>query len=86
MLRRALQPGGATLHSPMTPHGPAVEVFEKSSNAELKPQAPMTEHMAFMFESTYIMKLSPFARDHLVDTEYTDCWKGFKKHFNPKQK
>ena len=80
------QPGGATLHSPMTPHGPAVEVFEKHSSVELKPQPPMEDHLAFMFESTYMMKLTPFARDNLVDKNYTDCWKGFKKNFDPRAK
>lgn len=32
------QPGGASLHSIMTPHGPDVECFEKNSTAELKPE------------------------------------------------
>lgn len=32
------QPGGASLHSIMTPHGPDAECFEKSSTAELKPE------------------------------------------------
>lgn len=30
-------PGGASLHSCMTPHGPDSEAFTKASNAELKP-------------------------------------------------
>ena len=30
-------PGGATLHSTMTPHGPDSEAFSKATNAELKP-------------------------------------------------
>lgn len=32
------QPGGASLHSMMTPHGPDTECFEKNSSAELKPE------------------------------------------------
>lgn len=32
------QPGGASLHSIMTPHGPDVDCFEKNSRAELKPE------------------------------------------------
>ncbi len=32
------QPGGASLHSVMTPHGPDTECFEKNSSAELKPE------------------------------------------------
>ena len=30
-------PGGATLHSMMTPHGPDGHTFEKTSKMELKP-------------------------------------------------
>lgn len=32
------QPGGASLHSIMTPHGPDADCFEKNSTAELKPE------------------------------------------------
>lgn len=32
------QPGGASLHSIMTPHGPDADCFEKNSRAELKPE------------------------------------------------
>lgn len=32
------QPGGASLHSMMTPHGPDADCFEKNSTAELKPE------------------------------------------------
>ena len=31
-------PGGGSLHSMMTPHGPDMECFEKNSTMELKPQ------------------------------------------------
>lgn len=33
-----LMPGGATLHSMMTPHGPDSNCFEKASTAELVPE------------------------------------------------
>lgn len=32
------QPGGASLHSMMTPHGPDTDCFEKASRAQLAPQ------------------------------------------------
>lgn len=32
------RPGGGSLHSMMTPHGPDYTCFEKASNDELKPQ------------------------------------------------
>ena len=31
------RPGGASLHSMMTPHGPDYDCFNKASNDELKP-------------------------------------------------
>ena len=31
------QPGGASLHSMMTPHGPDADCFEKASNCKLEP-------------------------------------------------
>ena len=31
-------PGGGSLHSMMTPHGPDKDCFEKASQGELKPQ------------------------------------------------
>ena len=30
-------PGGASLHSMMTPHGPDAECFEAASNCDLQP-------------------------------------------------
>lgn len=30
-------PGGASLHSMMTPHGPDTQAFERATKAELKP-------------------------------------------------
>lgn len=33
----SFSPGGATLHSAMTPHGPDAQCFEANINCELKP-------------------------------------------------
>jgi homogentisate 1,2-dioxygenase len=60
-------PGGASLHSIMTPHGPDAKVFEGASNAALKPQF-MPQH-AFMFESSLSMKTSPWAQQ-LLQPDY----------------
>lgn len=35
--RGGFNPGGATLHSIMTPHGPDMKCFEDGSSEELKP-------------------------------------------------
>uniref|UniRef100_A0A674P6Z6 Homogentisate 1,2-dioxygenase n=1 Tax=Takifugu rubripes TaxID=31033 RepID=A0A674P6Z6_TAKRU len=52
------QPGGASLHSIMTPHGPDVDCFEKNSRAELKPERVAEGTMAFMFESSFSMAVT----------------------------
>jgi len=75
-------PGGASLHSHMVAHGPEAAVFEKASQAELQPMPPKHSDLAFMFESYYTMKLTPFAATAAFkDHTYLDCYKGFIKHF-----
>lgn len=51
-------PGASSLHSAMTGHGPEAEVFDKASNAELKPMFIGKGSLAFMFETCYLMKLT----------------------------
>ncbi|ATC96935.1 homogentisate 1,2-dioxygenase [Pseudoalteromonas tunicata] len=77
-------PGGMSLHNCMSPHGPEAEVFEKASNAELKPQR-YENTMAFMFESRYVISPTKFALegDHL-QKDYTKCWQKIEKKFTGK--
>jgi homogentisate 1,2-dioxygenase len=74
-------PGGASLHSCMSPHGPDATTYEKASKAELKPQY-FNGGLAFMFESCYMLKVSPLALsgEH-KQADYNDCWKGIKKYY-----
>ncbi|KAK3097778.1 hypothetical protein FSP39_013103 [Pinctada imbricata] len=76
------RPGGCTLHSMMTPHGPDADCFEKASNAELKPQRVADNTMAFMFESSLSMAITPWGNQNKVDDKYFTCWQPLKKHFN----
>ncbi|XP_071112833.1 homogentisate 1,2-dioxygenase-like isoform X1 [Haliotis cracherodii] len=76
------RPGGASLHSLMTPHGPDAECFEKASNAELKPEKIATGTMAFMFESSYSMAVTEWGNKNKVDPKYYQCWQTLQKHFN----
>jgi len=48
-------PGGSSLHNCMSPHGPEAAVFEKASNAELKPHR-YENTLAFMLESRYVIQ------------------------------
>lgn len=77
-------PGSASLHSCMSGHGPAAEIFEKASNAELKPQYLFKNALAFMFESTYIMRLTEYGNtEETLEHDYYKCWQGLKTHFVP---
>lgn len=73
-------PGGASLHNCMSAHGPDGVVFEKASNAELKP-VYMKDTMAFMFESRFLMRPTEHAQKNGLQKDYWQCWQGIKKHF-----
>jgi homogentisate 1,2-dioxygenase len=80
----AFPPGAASLHSCMSGHGPDAEAFEKSSTASEDPIV-LADGISFMFESTYIMRLTKAAMDpSIVDTEYYKCWESLESHFNHK--
>ncbi|HMM76610.1 MAG TPA: homogentisate 1,2-dioxygenase [Gammaproteobacteria bacterium] len=77
------EPGGASLHNGMVPHGPDAQAHAKASSAELKPER-YTATLAFMFESRYLMKPSAWAmsspqRQH----DYAQCWQGLDSRFAP---
>ncbi|CAD6996996.1 homogentisate 1,2-dioxygenase [Ceratitis capitata] len=78
-------PGGATLHSKMTPHGPDYNCFEKATSAKLVPERVAEDTQAFMFETSLNLKTTRWAEEtcQKLDREYFTCWKGLKKNFNP---
>ena len=82
--KKGFVPGGASLHSCMTPHGPDNGAFSKASAVDLKPHF-FDGGLAFMFESALLMKLTQWARDgeHL-DRDYYQCWQSLPKRFDPK--
>eukprot|EP00550_Attheya_septentrionalis_P011516 CAMPEP_0198303206 /NCGR_PEP_ID=MMETSP1449-20131203/56767_1 /TAXON_ID=420275 /ORGANISM="Attheya septentrionalis, Strain CCMP2084" /LENGTH=538 /DNA_ID=CAMNT_0044005693 /DNA_START=55 /DNA_END=1671 /DNA_ORIENTATION=+ len=71
------QPGGASLHSCMTPHGPDASSYQAAvTNPCTSPTAlPPTAGMAFMFETCHKLKLSPFSLSSPHrDLGYATCW------------
>lgn len=74
-------PGGGSLHSCMTPHGPDTPTFLKCSEEELKPVKIPNTTLAFMFESTYLLKISNHAQQHNVDHDYYKCWQDLPVQF-----
>uniref|UniRef100_A0AAQ5X842 Homogentisate 1,2-dioxygenase n=1 Tax=Amphiprion ocellaris TaxID=80972 RepID=A0AAQ5X842_AMPOC len=82
------QPGGASLHSIMTPHGPDADCFEKNSTAELSPERVAEGTMAFMFESSFSMAVTKWGLQtcQKLDKSYYQCWEPLRSHFNPNWK
>jgi homogentisate 1,2-dioxygenase len=77
-------PGGATLHSMMTPHGPDSGAFEGASNLDTSiPHRMPDESLAFMFESTYLLRLTDWALEETpLDKDYIKAWHPLKKNFD----
>ena len=84
--KKGFIPGASSLHNCMTPHGPDAPTFDHASNADLPPQY-FNGGMAFMFETTYQLKMSAYANNDPIisDPEYYKCWSGLPKLFDPKQ-
>ena len=81
-------PGGASLHSCMVPHGPDAGTFSKASKINgLQQPVFFDKGLAFMFETTYMLKLSKWALegDHR-DKEYYKCWASLPHQFDPNEK
>jgi homogentisate 1,2-dioxygenase len=76
-------PGGSSLHSIGSAHGPESAVFEKASNAPLAPQK-LENTMAFMFESCYMLYVTDFAQKNNIDEDYWKCWQELQHHFDGK--
>jgi homogentisate 1,2-dioxygenase len=76
------QPGGASLHNCMLPHGPDAQAFERATQAQLEPQK-LTDTLAFMFETRLPQHLTSFAASlPALQEDYADCWAGLEKRFN----
>ncbi|CAB4385274.1 unnamed protein product [Rhizophagus irregularis] len=71
-------PGGASLHSHMTPHGPDSATFEKASNDDLKPVRVADGTMSFMFESSLMLGITEWGMSNQVDIQH-DYWKAWKE-------
>lgn len=56
MQETGFHPGGATLHSIMTPHGPDADCFNKSSSMKLSPKK-VAENSMVLLSSSYLFYL-----------------------------
>ena len=83
-------PGGASLHSIMTAHGPDRDTFEKASTDELKPLKLRPDGLAFMFETNHMLAVTKWALEKIpghggdvLQDDYYLCWQGLGKYFDP---
>ena len=75
-------PGGASLHSCMSAHGPDAATFEKASAADLSKPDVITDTMAFMFETRAVIRPTRQALDAAHrQRQYQACWAGLQRHF-----
>jgi homogentisate 1,2-dioxygenase len=79
---KGFNPGGATMHSMMTPHGPDKMCFEKATTAELNPEVIARGTMAFMFESSLGFTLTPYSQQTPdLQSDYHHVWDHLDKKF-----
>ncbi|XP_064404429.1 homogentisate 1,2-dioxygenase-like [Halichondria panicea] len=83
--QEGFMPGGATLHSMMTPHGPDADAFSKASSAAPLSPVKLEGTQAFMFESMFSMCVTEWGEKSCLtlDPSYYKCWQGLHKHFDP---
>ena len=76
-------PGGASIHSCMTGHGPDAETFEKASAADTTRADYIEDTMAFMFESRAVIRPTRQALEapHR-QRDYQACWAGLRRNFH----
>jgi len=80
------QPGGASLHVCMTPHGPDAEACKAELNRETTPHDTpqrLDGALAFMFESASIPRVTPWSVDAVErDVDYESCWRDIPVSFD----
>jgi homogentisate 1,2-dioxygenase len=76
-------PGSGSLHSCMVPHGPDREAVDKALKADTHKPFYMEGALAFMFESTYVMRLTDWGLRVSRDEAYDQVWAGLDSMFRP---
>ena len=75
-------PGGASLHSIMTPHGPDAESYYENVKKPCDRPTKFEGGLAFMFESSAMCKVSRYALEcEQREKEYASCWDGLVSTF-----
>jgi homogentisate 1,2-dioxygenase len=74
-------PGGGSLHSRMSAHGPDAETTRRALAADLRPERA-ADTLAFMLETSNVICPSQNAmRLQQLQRDYDSCWNGLEKTF-----
>jgi homogentisate 1,2-dioxygenase len=74
-------PGGVSLHSRMSAHGPDVETTQRAETADLQPHK-IDGTMAFMFETHAVFRACAHpAVSATLQGDYDECWAGIPARF-----
>jgi homogentisate 1,2-dioxygenase len=74
-------PGGISLHTMMSAHGPDAATTERAMSAELQPHK-IEGTLAFMFETGKVLRPTEFAMScPQLQRDYDACWDGIAKRF-----
>ena len=75
-------PGGASLHSIMTPHGPDAESYAAAVKNPCEEPTKFDSGLAFMFESSAMCKVSTYALTcEQREKDCAKCWDGLTGSF-----
>lgn len=70
-------PGGASLHSIMTPHGPDADSYIANVNNPCTNPTKFDGGLAFMFETSAMCRVSRYALECVQrEKNYANCWDG----------
>lgn len=70
-------PGGASIHSIMTPHGPDTESYNENVKKVCDAPTKFDGGIAFMFETTVMCRISRYALEcPQREKNYGRCWDG----------
>ena len=79
-------PGGASLHSCMSAHGPDAETCARAIAADLAP-SKIDNTMAFMFETSQVLRPTRHALEcPQLQADYDTCWATLPSTFNPNRR
>jgi len=84
--KKGFEPGGASLHSCMTPHGPDSATYDKAVADPCDAPTYFSGGLAFMFETSHMLRLSEYALEHACrEKDYSLCWEDLPARFSTEQ-